>query len=83
MISFQARVRFAGIPGVTKDSVVGGFRLKHRIEGPRFTRVEYLPPNKYLYPFRIRSERDLDGEVLTWLREAYKIGQQDRPIVLP
>lgn len=76
-ISFQARVRFAGIPRVTKESVVGGFWLKHRTESPRSTRVEYLPPNNYLYQFRITSEKDLDGEVLAWLREAYKVGQQE------
>ena len=75
-ISFQARVRFAGIPRVTKDAIIGGFWLKHRIESPRFTRVEHLPPTNYLYQFRITSEKDLDAEVLAWLREAYKVGQQ-------
>ena len=75
-ISFQARVRFAGIPRVTKDGLVGGFWLKHRIESPRFIRVEFLPPNNYIYQFRRRSEKDLDAEVLAWLRKAYKVGQQ-------
>src|SRR6516162_1477725 len=75
-ISFQARVRFAGIPRVTKDGLVGGFWLKHRIESPRFIRVEFLPPNNYIYQFRITSEKDLDAEVLAWLRKAYKVGQQ-------
>ena len=55
-ISFQARVRFAGIPRVTKDGLVGAFWLKHRIESPRFIRVEILPPNNYFYQFRITSE---------------------------
>src|SRR6516162_901713 len=75
-ISFQARVRFAGIPRVTRDGLVGGFWLKHRIESPRFTRVEFLPPNNYIYQFPITSEKDLDAEVLAWLRKAYKVGQQ-------
>jgi len=50
---------------------------KHRIESPRFTRVELLLPNHYLYQFRIRSEKDLDAEVLSWLREAYKTAMQE------
>jgi hypothetical protein len=75
-ISFQARVRFAGIPRLTKDGLIGGFWLKHRIESLRFTRAEFLPPNNYLYQFRITSEKDLDAEVLSWLRQAYKIGMQ-------
>lgn len=70
-------VRFAGIPRVTKEGVVGGFWLKHRIESPRFTRVEYLPPTITSIQFRITSEKDLDGEVLASLREAYKVGQQE------
>jgi len=76
-ISFQGRVRFAGVPRVTKDGLIGGFWLKHRIESPRFIRIEHLPPNNYLYQFRITSEKALDAEVLAWLREAYKIGQQE------
>jgi hypothetical protein len=63
-ISFQALVRFAGIPRVTKDGLVGGFSLKHRIESPSFTRVEYLPPNNYFYQFGITSEKGLNAEVL-------------------
>lgn len=76
-ISFQGRVRFAGVPRVTKDGLIGGFWLKHRIESPRFIRIEHVPPNNYLYQFRITSEKALDAEVLAWLREAYKIGQQE------
>ena len=49
--------------------------LKHRIASPRFTRVEYLPPSNYLSQFRITSEKELDAQVLAWLREAYKVGQ--------
>lgn len=76
-ISFQARVRFAGVPRVTKDGLIGGFWLKRRIESPRFTHVEFLPPNNYIYQFRINREEDLDAEVLCWLREAYKIDRQE------
>jgi hypothetical protein len=75
-ISFQARVRFAGVPRLTKDGLIGGFWLKHRVDSPRFLRVELIPPNNYVYQFRITSEKDLDAEVLGWLREAYKVGQQ-------
>jgi hypothetical protein len=56
-------------------SGAGAFR-KHRIESPSFTRVEYPPPNNYVYQSGITSEKGLNAEVLAWLREAYKIGQQ-------
>jgi hypothetical protein len=76
-ISFQSRVRFAGIPRVTRDGLIGGFWLKRRIQSPRFTHVEFIPPNNYVYQFRINSQQDLDGEALNWLREAYRVGQQE------
>lgn len=61
-ISFQARVRFAGIPRVTKDGLVGGFWLKHRIESPRFTRVEFLPPSSdSRFPIRRPSVQNRAG----------------------
>lgn len=28
------------------------------------------------HQFRISSEADLDGEVQSWLREAYRVGEQ-------
>ena len=76
-ISFQSRVRFAGVPRLTKEGLIGGFWLKRRIHSPRFTHVEFLPPNNYIYQFRINREEDLDAEVLSWLREAYKVGRQE------
>lgn len=44
-ISFQGRVRFAGVAAVRKDALVAGFWLKRRIESPRFGRVEFIPPD--------------------------------------
>lgn len=75
-ISFQARTRFAGVAGTTRDELIGGFWLKHKIESPRFTRVEFIPPNNYVYQFRIKDISDLDSEVAGWIKEAYKIGEQ-------
>jgi hypothetical protein len=75
-ISFQARVRFAGIAALRKDALVAGFWLKRRIHSPRFTNVEFIPPNNYVYQFRLASPSDLDAEVAGWLREAYEVGVQ-------
>jgi len=74
-ISFQARVRFAGVPRVTKDGLVGGFWLKHQIHSPRFTRVEFLPPNNYIYQFQITSEKDLDTAAVEVAVETRRVWQ--------
>ena len=75
-ISFQKRTRFAGVPRATKDTIYGGFWLKHKIESPRFSKIEFIPPNNYVYQFPIKDASDLDAEVARWLEEACKIGMQ-------
>ena len=75
-ISFQGRVRFAGVAAVRKDALIAGFWLKRRIHSPRFGKVEFIPPNNYVYSFRLTLPSDLDAEVEGWLREAYQVGAQ-------
>jgi len=77
-ISFQVRARFAGVQKAGEDHIVAGFWLKRRIESPRFTRVELIPPDNWVYRFIVRDEKDLDGEALSWLKEAYQVGAQSK-----
>jgi hypothetical protein len=76
-ISFQGRVRFAGVAGATKDALLIGFWLKRRIDSPRFDRVDAYPRNDHVYRLKLRDAKQLDGELLGWLREAYGVGQQE------
>lgn len=75
-ISFQVRVRFAGVAGVSKDNLMIGFWLKRKISSPRFMRTQHIMPHDYVYKLRIADEEDLDKELLGWLKEAYQVGQQ-------
>ena len=61
-INFQARVRFAGVSKITKKGLICGFWLKRKIASPRFTKVEFIPPNNYIYRFLLTSAKDLDTE---------------------
>lgn len=74
-ISFQGRVRFAGVAALQKDALIAGFWLKRRIHSPRL-RVEFIPPNNYVYRFRLADRAEMDAEVEGWLREAYQVGAQ-------
>jgi hypothetical protein len=76
-ISFQGRVRFAGVPRVTRDGIVCSFWLKRRIDSPRL-RVEHIPPGDWIYQFRLTDPDQLDDEVAGWLAEAYEVGMQRR-----
>ena len=75
-ISFQGRVRFAGISRVTRDGLVCNFWLKRRIDSPRFARVEHLPRSDFVYAFKLTDPAQLDDEMAAWLAEAYQVGQQ-------
>lgn len=75
-ISFQARVRFAGVVRVLRDGIVCGFWLKRRIDSPRFSRVELIPPRDWVYQFKLREVGELDEEVRGWIGEAYRVGMQ-------
>lgn len=75
-ISFQGRVRFAGVARVTRDGLACTFWLKRRIESPRFTRVERLPPGDYIYNFKLTDAAQLDEEAAGWLAEAHEVGMQ-------
>jgi hypothetical protein len=75
-ISFQHHVRFAGVAAVRKDALIAGFWLKRRIASPRFTSVQFIPPDNYVYQFRLTDASQLDEEALAWLREAYRLGER-------
>jgi hypothetical protein len=75
-IGFMVRVRSAGVRSISDRGMTVGFWLKRRIESPRFTRVEHLERNDWIYTFRVRSPEELDDEVRGWLRESYDVGSQ-------
>lgn len=75
-IGFMVRVRFAGAT-LQRSGLRGNFWLKRRIDSPRFAKVEFIPPNNYIYSFHVRSLEDLDDEVRAWLAEAYRVGIQE------
>jgi hypothetical protein len=76
-ISIQARVRFAGVPSLTKgEGLPCGFWLKRKIASPRFTKIEFIPPNNWVYRFLLRDQSELDAEVSGWIEEAYRVGTQ-------
>jgi hypothetical protein len=50
--------------------------LAQRFENPRFTKVETISPRNHVHSFCFISRAQIDIEVLSWLREAYRVGQQ-------
>jgi hypothetical protein len=76
-ISFVTRARFAGVVRLRRDALVAGFWLKRALDSARFTKIEHIQRQDWVYQLLLRSEADLDGELHRWLTEAYRVGQQD------
>jgi hypothetical protein len=77
-IEFMTRARFAGVQ-VRRDWLRLGFWLKHRVDSPRFAKVEFLGGRDWLYAIRLRDESELDPELAAWLRAARLVGDQRHP----
>jgi hypothetical protein len=75
-VVFQVRVRFAGAYP-RKSYFLCGIALPHRVDDPRFVRVENYAPHFQGHLFRVASEADLDDQVQRWLHESYKVGAQE------
>ena len=76
-IGFMVRVRFA--IAVPKTRWVDlSLWLRNRRESPRFRCVETLAPEAHVHTLRLTEPGQLDQDVLAWLREAYRVGKQER-----
>jgi len=75
-VAFMVRVRFAGVNRISNRGMTASFALPRKLESPRIQRVEHPVRRWYVHYFRVSSPEELDEEVLEWLRESYKMGEQ-------
>src|SRR5919108_6010976 len=75
-ITFQARMRFAGIDRPRRDHLLANFVLTRPVRSERLRRVEHVPPYYYVHRLPLRRVEDVDDEVRGWLAEAYQVGRQ-------
>jgi hypothetical protein len=76
-IELMTRARFAGAV-IHRDYIRAGFWLKRDFDTDRF-RVEFYPPNNWVYRLDIRHESQIDDELRALLREARIVGDQRHP----
>jgi len=78
-IAFLARVRFAGITGISEKGMTCTFAMPYPLSSPRFVKVEEVVPGWWMHRLRINEASQLDEEVQAWLRESYRLmGMQER-----
>jgi hypothetical protein len=74
-IAFQVRMSFAALM-VRKHHLVGHLVLARRVEHPRFTCIDTISPRNHVHHFRLERREDFDPLFLSWVREAYAVGEQ-------
>ena len=66
------RFGFAGVY-TRKDYINLEVHLKRKLFSPRVAKVEQASANRYHHTIKLTSPKDVDEELLTWLREAYDL----------
>lgn len=69
-VAFLARVRFASVNRVGRDSIDVHFVLPRALTSPRFRRVEQLG-RLHVHHLRLTRVEDCDEELAAWLRLSY------------
>jgi len=75
-IAFQTRMSFAQVTP-RQRWLDGHVVLARRLESPRFRRIETFSARNHVHVFRLVTEADIDDEFRAWLREAYRVGNQE------
>jgi len=66
------RFGFAGVY-TRSDYINLEVHLKHKLVSKRVSKVEQASPNRYHHRIRMSSPKDIDKELLGWLKEAYDL----------
>ena len=69
-IHLVSRYTFSGV-WLLKDRVRLDFRVPYNIESKRIINKEELSINRKLYYLEIVEEKDIDDELLGWIRDSY------------
>ncbi len=74
-IAFHARMSFMAVT-VQKRGLRGYFVFASVRRHPRFLRIETVSRGNHAHRFRISSVQDIDPVFLSWVAEAYRVGEQ-------
>ncbi|MFA5411947.1 MAG: DUF5655 domain-containing protein [Candidatus Micrarchaeia archaeon] len=70
-IHFVSTYTFAAVYAL-RDKVRIHFTLDHKIDNPRISRFSHIAAKRYMYSIDIKDEGEMDGELMSWIKEAAK-----------
>ena len=66
------RFGFAGVY-TRKDYINLEVHLNYKLTGKRIAKVEQASPNRYHHTIKLSSVKDIDNELLVWLKKSYEL----------
>jgi len=66
------RFGFAGVH-TRKDYINLEVHLNHRLTSKRVSKVEQASANRFHHTIKVTTDKEIDKELLTWLKEAYEL----------
>ena len=66
------RFGFAGVY-TRKDYINLEVHLNYKLTSKRVSKVEQASTNRFHHTIKLTSDKDVDKELLTWLKEAYEL----------
>ena len=66
------RFGFAGVY-TRSDYINLEVHLNHKLTNKRILKVEQASPNRFHHTIKLSSVRDVDKELMSWLKEAYEL----------
>lgn len=58
-----------------KDRIRIDFRLNHKIKSKNLWKEIQISKNRYLYYFDIKSKKEINKELVGWIKEAYNLNK--------
>lgn len=71
-IHLSNRFGFAGVY-TRKDYINLEVHLNYKLNSPRVSKIEQASANRYHHTIRLNNGKEVDKELLTWLKEAYEL----------
>ncbi len=63
---------FSGV-WILKDKIRLDFRVNYKIKSTRMLKEENLSKNRNLYYLEIKEEKEVDNELINWIRDSYSL----------
>jgi Domain of unknown function (DUF5655) len=73
-------VNSSALAGVAtrKDSLILTLKSDRKLTSPRIHKSEQVSAGRFHHEVKLRSQADVDNELIGWLREAYKLSSNQR-----